>query len=91
MGVRRRNEVQAEASPPRRSPLADRVADVVVKIRREAFWDAWSFAEAEVVTAGEAWRSASRGEKAEAWTVYRAALDREQAAAEALALRLAPA
>ena len=90
MGVQRRNEATT-ASTSARSALAERVADVAAKVRSEQFWEGWAFAEAEVVVAAEAWRSASRGETTDAYKVYSAALDREQAAAEALALRLAAA
>jgi hypothetical protein len=86
MGARRRNEIREDPLQPRPKPRRERLAEAVMGIRSEAFWDAWVSAEADVMTAAEDWRSAARHERADAWAVYRAALDREQAAADALAL-----
>jgi hypothetical protein len=54
-------------------------------------FDAWLFAETEATLALTAWRSAGRGEKADAYAAYLAALDREAQAARTLQLRIAPA
>jgi hypothetical protein len=90
MGARRQSEIRKDPLQSQRDPHHERVVDAVAGIRSEAFWDAWVFAEADVITAAEWWTNAARPERADAWAVYRAALDREQAAAATLAL-LAPA
>jgi hypothetical protein len=71
-------------------PVFARAAEAAAgaRTRTAEFWDAWAFAAAEVGVAFETWRLAPRGEKADACAAYRAALDREQQAAEVLALRL---
>ena len=53
--------------------------------------DAWMFAEAEAALALAGWRLARRADKADAYAVYLAALDREARAARVLELRLVPA
>ena len=57
--------------------------------RLEDLWDAWAFAAVEVQLAGDAWKAAAREVKAAAFASYRAALDREEQAAEELAARVA--
>jgi hypothetical protein len=51
--------------------------------------DAWKFAEAQAGVALRTWFSAPRDEKADAYAAYRAAVDREDAAATMLESRLA--
>lgn len=53
-------------------------------------WDAWAFAAVESELALGAWTKAAREVKAAAFAAYRAALDREEEAAAALAARIAP-
>jgi hypothetical protein len=60
------------------------------RVRPADLFDAWMFAEAEATLALARWRSARRAEKADAYAVYVAALDREAHAARILELRLAP-
>jgi hypothetical protein len=48
---------------------------------------AWSDAADDAEAAYQAWRHAERAEEAEAYVVYKAALDREEAAADALQLQ----
>jgi hypothetical protein len=74
-------------------PVFARAAEAVAgaRTRTSEFWDSWAFAAAEVGVAFEMWRLAARGEKADACAAYHAALDREQQAAEVLALRLSTA
>jgi hypothetical protein len=55
------------------------------RVRFEELLDAWRFAAEDAKLAMAAWRSAPRASKADAFHVYRAALDREATAAEALA------
>jgi len=52
-------------------------------------WDAWVFAEVETDLALDTWYSAPREDKLGAHAAYVAALDREEKAADTLALRLA--
>jgi hypothetical protein len=59
------------------------------RIRVVDLLDAWRFAETEATLAR--WRSARSREKADAYAVYVAALDREAQAARTLELRLSPA
>jgi hypothetical protein len=61
------------------------------RLRPADLFDAWMFAEADAALALARWRSARRAEKADAYAVYLAALDREAQAARMLELRLAPA
>jgi hypothetical protein len=49
-------------------------------------WDAWLFAEAEASLALATWSRAPEGDKARAYAMYAAALDREEQAGQALAL-----
>ena len=56
----------------------------------EKLWDAWSFAAMEAELALDAWTKAATGLKGAAYSAYRAALDREEQAATALAARLSP-
>jgi hypothetical protein len=59
---------------------------------REAdFWDAWVFAAVESALALEAWLSAAQDEKLRGYWAYIACLNREEAAAMALADRVDPA
>jgi hypothetical protein len=58
--------------------------------RHDDLWDAWAFAAMEAELALDAWRRTAHGMKAAAFATYRAALDREEQAAAALASRLAP-
>jgi hypothetical protein len=53
--------------------------------RLEDLFDAWVFAARDAELALGAWASTQPGERAEAHTVYRAALDREERAAAVLA------
>jgi hypothetical protein len=57
--------------------------------RTDEFWDAWAFAAMEAELALAAWKQAAREVKAAAYATYRAALDREEHAATALAARVA--
>jgi hypothetical protein len=52
-------------------------------------WDAWLFAELDAEFALRRWSDAAPGERADAFAVYRAALEREAQAARALQARLA--
>ena len=56
--------------------------------RIEDLFDAWAFAADEARWALEAWRTSHTGDRKDAFAVYRAALDREGQAAEALAAAL---
>jgi hypothetical protein len=58
--------------------------------RPEELWDAWALAAMEAELALDAWKKAAHGLKATGFVAYRAALDREEQAAAALASRLAP-
>jgi hypothetical protein len=51
-------------------------------------YDAWLFAETDASLALGTWRAAGRPAKADTFAAYRAALDREEQAARALALCL---
>jgi hypothetical protein len=61
-----------------------------IKDRAHDLWDAWAFAAMESEMALRAWLQAAHALKASAFATYRAALDREEQAAAALAARLAP-
>ena len=50
----------------------------------DALFDAWLFAAHEATEALHAWAETHHGERATAHAVYRAALDREESAADAL-------
>jgi hypothetical protein len=63
----------------------------LTRLRPAELFDAWMFAETEASLALTAWRSARSEEKADAYSAYLAALDREAQAAKTLQLRLAPA
>jgi hypothetical protein len=52
------------------------------------FWDAWVFAEVESELALATWYQAADEGKADAFAAYSAALDREERAAQMLALQL---
>jgi hypothetical protein len=54
-------------------------------VRVEDLFDAWVFAAHDAELALGAWGSSRPGQRADAHAVYRAALDREERAAEALA------
>jgi hypothetical protein len=69
-----------QADNPRRSAACD--------VREIDLYDAWLFAEADTSLALGAWRAAGQAVKADSFAGYRAALDREEQAARALALRL---
>ena len=56
---------------------------------RRGLWHAWALAEVQSQHALDAWIRAARHLKADAFTVYRAALDREEQAAAVLAARVA--
>lgn len=61
------------------------------RIRPADLFDAWLLAETEATLALSAWRSAARHEKADAYTNYAAALDREDQAAGRLSVLLGAA
>jgi hypothetical protein len=63
----------------RRSEIAPRVIE---------FWDAWVFAEVESELALATWYQAPAEGKADGFARYTAALDREERAAQVLALQL---
>jgi hypothetical protein len=63
-------------SPPREAPTIE-------------LWDAWLFAELDAEFALKRWWEAAGGERADAFVAYRAALEREAQAAQALEVRLA--
>src|SRR4051812_20628658 len=69
---------------------AMRSARDVERIRPAALFDAWLFAEADATSARRL-ASAASSDKAAAYAIYRAALDREAHAARMLELRLAAA
>jgi len=52
------------------------------------FWDAWVFAEVEAELALATWYQAPDEAKADSFAAYTAALDREERAAQMLALQL---
>lgn len=54
-------------------------------MRSTQLWDKWAFAAVEVQLAFDAWKRAARELKMSAFLAYRAALDREEAAAAELA------
>jgi hypothetical protein len=60
------------------------------KDHAQDLWDAWAFAAMESEMALRSWLRAAHALKASAFATYRAALDREEQAASALAARLAP-
>ena len=66
--------------PPSRCSRAERPADL---------YDAWLFAAADATLALEAWRTAVVDGRGDTYAAYVAALDREDAAASRLRLRLA--
>jgi hypothetical protein len=53
-------------------------------------WDAWAVAATDARLALQAWCSAERAERADAYAVYMATLDREEQAARVLTARVAP-
>ena len=53
-------------------------------------WDAWAFAEIDSGLALDAWQTAAPEDQAAAHAAYRAALDREERAAAALAAGASP-
>jgi hypothetical protein len=53
-------------------------------------WDAWCFAAMEAEMALRGWLQSAQALKSSAFATYRAALDREERAATALAVRIAP-
>ena len=53
-------------------------------------WEAWAIAATDARLALQAWSSAEREERADAYAVYTATLDREEQAARALTARVAP-
>jgi hypothetical protein len=55
-------------------------------VRPIELWDAWLFAEAEATLALATWNRASSDDRARAYAVYAAALDREEQAGLVLAL-----
>ena len=70
-----RNESNSAAQPPSQ---VDEAAWIDL-------WDVWRLAELEAGFALDAWYEASKGDKARAFAVYTAALEREAQAADALA------
>jgi len=56
----------------------------IVSLSKVSARVAWRAARDEALAAYDAWCEAERGDKAEAYVVYRAAADREDAAAAAL-------
>jgi hypothetical protein len=60
----------------------------IQRLRPADLFDAWMFAEADATLAIAAWHAAPREEKADAYSAYVAAFDRETQAASILALRL---
>ena len=58
--------------------------------RSDELWDAWALAAMEAELALDAWKKAAHGLKGNGFAAYRAALDREEQAAAALASRLEP-
>ena len=56
---------------------------------RRGLWHAWAVAEVQSQLALDAWMRAARHLKADAFAVYRAALDRDEQAAAVLAARVA--
>jgi hypothetical protein len=61
------------------------IAPGLDEVRVEDLFDAWVFAARDAELALGAWGSSRPGERADAHAVYRAALDREERAAAALA------
>lgn len=55
----------------------------------EDLWDAWAFAAVDAQLALNAWMTAPTDDKGDAFSGYRAALDREEQAATLLAARSA--
>jgi hypothetical protein len=76
----------------REDPLAGLDAPLAAgpKVTAEALWDAWMFAEVEAELALAVWSGAPEGDQERAHSVYVAALDREEQAALALALKVEP-
>jgi hypothetical protein len=72
----------------KRRSLKQRLDVGIQRLRPADLFDAWLFAEADATLAIAAWRAAPREEKAEAYSAYVAAFDRETQAAHILALRL---
>ena len=73
-----------------REPLVMTAATrrATISARAIEFWDAWVFAEVESELALATWHQAPTDGKADAYAAYRAALDREERAAQMLALQL---
>ena len=61
------------------------VTTLLRRTRIENLFDAWAYAADEARVALEAWRTSHPSDRAEAYVVYRAALDREGHAADVLA------
>jgi hypothetical protein len=85
-----------ERSAERPSLLPSRAArgfvgPMFAKQSADKLWDAWAFAAFHTQVALDDWYAAPSGRKGEAFARYRAALDGEERAATALAMRLAPA
>jgi hypothetical protein len=76
------------AAPAKRRTLKQRLDFGLQRLRPADLFDAWMFAEADATLAMAAWRAAPREEKADAYSAYVAAFDRETQAASILALRL---
>jgi hypothetical protein len=79
--------------PRPRTPVGPLLADTSqffddpVNPREEDIWDAWVFAAADASRALHEWHAAAPDDRRNAYTVYRAALDREEQAAHMLAVR----
>ena len=75
-----------ETEPLLMSAAGRRVQEDIPAIE---LWDAWVFAEVETDLALDTWYRADHEGKRNAYAAYVAALDREEQAANTLALRLA--
>ena len=75
-----------ETEPLLMSAASRRISEDIPAIE---LWDAWVFAEVETDLALDAWYCAAHEDKRIAHSAYVAALDREEQAANTLALRLA--
>jgi hypothetical protein len=76
------------AATAKRRTLRQRLDFGLQRLRPADLFDAWMFAEADATLAMAAWRAAPPEEKADAYSAYVAAFDRETQAASILALRL---
>jgi hypothetical protein len=65
--------------------MGAKLATLLRRPRIEDLFDAWAFAADEARRALDAWQTCHTSERADAFAVYRAALDREGKAAEVFA------